>query len=126
MTAEILPYSPAPESRRDRVYAIMLVLLAFQCCGSALTCFFASRMPSPPAPAQSKWVFEMAAGQSGFAAAIIVATLVFRARSRSNACLIWTKAFNIFLLLVFPFGTAVGVYGLWKIDKARFSPESRK
>ncbi len=54
----------------------------------------------------------------GFIVALIVATLIIRAKSRSNGCLIWTKAFNIFLLFVFPLGTAVRVYGLWKVDKA--------
>jgi hypothetical protein len=48
---------------------------------------------------------------------LILATLLARAKTRSNACLIWTKAFNIFRLIVFPFGIIVGIYGLWKIDK---------
>ena len=32
-----------------------------------------------------------------------------------------TLALNIVLLLLFPHGTALGIYGLWKVDKQKQS-----
>ena len=58
---------------------------------------------------------------SGLLLLVIVATLIVRRQNRSNACFVWTKAVNIFLLLYVPFGTVVGIYGLLKLDRVKTS-----
>jgi hypothetical protein len=99
----------------------MLIVLALLFCLFAIALVASSFIPAGPGqlPLNStvKWVLWYSAALNVFIIAVIVATIVFRARSRSDACLIWTKAVNILLLLVFPFGTIVGIYGLWKLDK---------
>jgi hypothetical protein len=115
MPLETLPYAPPPERQPDRTYLIMLVVLAVLYGMSTVTVAFVGQMPAMDAA--GRWAMRFSAIVCGFVVALIVATLIVRAKTRSNGCLIWTKAFNIFLLLLFPFGTVVGIYGLWKVDK---------
>jgi len=119
MPLETLPYASGPESRPDRTYAILLIVLALIYGSGILTSLFIPQIPAtPPMDPSVKWAFRLSAAIGAFLVALIVATLIVRSVTRNNGCLIWTKAFNIFLLLVFPLGTAVGIYGLWKVDKA--------
>jgi len=121
MSPPTLEHSQNPENREDRNYAIMLILLALINDCSAIMTFFIGQMPATPPndPIETKWLFHLLAAISGFVALLTVATLIARARGRSDACVIWTRAYNFFLLLVLPFGTAAGIYGLWKLDKVR-------
>jgi hypothetical protein len=116
MPLDTLPYAPPPERQSDRTYAILLVVLAVLYGVSTLTVAMAGQIPGMDST--GRWAMRFSAAVCGFLVVLILATLAVRSKTRSNACLIWTKAFNILLLLAFPLGTAVGVYGLWKVDKA--------
>jgi hypothetical protein len=58
----------------------------------------------------------MTAWIEGVYLAAMVVTLVLRGTA-PGAGRVATKALNIVMLVAFPFGTAVGIYGLWKVDK---------
>ena len=116
MPLDTLSYSPQTERPADRTYAILLVVLAVLYGMSTISVAMIGQMPGMDAT--GRWVMRFSAACCGFFVVLILATLVVRAKTRSNGCLVWTKAFNIFLLLAFPLGTAVGVYGLLKVDRA--------
>jgi hypothetical protein len=94
----------------------MLLVIAMLYGVSTLMVFLVAQSPS--IDSIGRWAMRLSATISLFVVLLTVATLMLRAKGRTDACLIWTKAFNIFLLLVFPFGTIAGIYGLWKVDKA--------
>ncbi len=67
-------------------------------------------------PPETRWVFQMVAWIYAALLAATVVTLLVRATS-PGAGRVATMALNIVLLFFFPFGTALGVYGLMKVDK---------
>jgi hypothetical protein len=71
---------------------------------------------SPTMPAESRGTFQMIVGIYAVLLAAMVATLILRGVA-PPAGRVATMALNIVLLIVFPFGTALGIYGLLKVDK---------
>jgi hypothetical protein len=62
------------------------------------------------------WSLAPLAIVNGFYLAAVIVTLVFRL-ARPPVGKRSTKALNLLLLVAPPFGTALGIYGLWKVDK---------
>jgi hypothetical protein len=100
--------------RHNRIYTTLLIVLAFLYVMSLITMI--SMTGSPTVKPESRWVFVMTAWIEGVFVAAIVVTLVLRGTA-PGAGRIATKALNIVMLLLIPFGTALGIYGLWKVDK---------
>jgi hypothetical protein len=116
------PYRPAwlsidrdmSANRHNRIYTILLIVSAFLLLTSIITMLSMTRMPGIAPDAQ--WVFEMTACSEAAYLAAIVITLILRGKSPA-AGRIATTALNIVLLVLFPLGTALGIYGLMKVDK---------
>lgn len=100
--------------RHDRTYNVLLIVLTFFYGTSIITMVFIRR--SPTLPPDVLWVFEMTAWVNAAFVAAMIATLVLRGTAPS-AGRVATKALNIILLIMIPFGTALGIYGLMKVDK---------
>jgi hypothetical protein len=101
-------------NRHDHTYNILLIVLAFFYGTSIITMVFTSRLPT--LPPDVLWVFEMAAWVNAAFVAAMVATLILRATA-PRAGQVATKALNIILLIMIPLGTALGIYGLMKVDR---------
>ena len=104
----------AAMSRPNRTYTIVLIALAFFHLLGIINLLFMSHMPT--LPERSRWVFQMTACVNAVFVVAMVATLILRGVSPA-AGRIATKALNIVLLISIPFGTAVAIYGLMKVDR---------
>ena len=93
---------------------MLLIAMAFFYGLGIISMAFMSR--SPTLPEQSRWVFQMTAWINAALVAAMVVTLILRGVA-PGAGRIATKALNIVLLIAIPFGTALGIYGLMKVDK---------
>jgi hypothetical protein len=119
MSLEPLDYA-APTSaeskhaRHNVIYTALLIALAFFFCLGMISLYFVTQ--SPTFAAESRWAFHMIMGVYAALVAGVVITLVLRAAA-PRAGRIATLALNIVLLVVFPVGTALAIYGLWKVDK---------
>jgi hypothetical protein len=100
--------------RHDRTYTVLLIVLAFFDVTSLVT--MTSMIQSPAVKPESRWVFVMTAWIEGVYLAAMVVTLVLRGTA-PGAGRIATKALNVVMLALIPFGTALGIYGLLKVDK---------
>jgi len=98
----------------NRAYTISLLLLGFILVIATGEMLFIGS--SPTIAGSSKWVFYFVAFVEGSFLMAIAVTLALRAWAPA-AGRTATVALNLLLLLLFPFGTAVGIYGLWKADK---------
>ena len=105
---------PVP-SRHNRAYTVILLILGFISIMVACEMLFLSYW-LPNSDPSANWVFQFIALVYGIYILAIAATLALRAWAPA-AGRPANLALNILLLPVFPFGTAVGVYGLWKVDK---------
>jgi hypothetical protein len=117
MPLEPLHYAPpaeSPSARHNRIYTTLLIVLAAFFSLGMIGMFFMSR--NPAVPAESRWVFQMSLCIYAALVAGMVVILILRGTA-PGAGRIATKALNIVLLVVFPFGTALGIYGLMKVDK---------
>jgi hypothetical protein len=101
-------------SRHNRTYTVLLIALAFFYGLGIISLAFMSRMPT--LPPESRFVFQMTAWINAALVAAMVLTLILRGAA-PDAGRIATKALNIVLLIAIPFGTAVAIYGLMKVDK---------
>jgi len=100
--------------KHNRVYTILLIVMAFWCLISIITMLTMSR--SPAVKPESRPVFVRVALIQGAYVLAIVVTLTLRGTAPA-AGRIATKALNIIMLFVIPLGTALGIYGLMKVDK---------
>ena len=101
-------------TKHNRIYTILLTVLAFLYVISLITMFSMSQ--SPTVRPESRWVFVMTGWiEAAYVAAMLV-TLILRGTAPA-AGRIATKALNIIMLILIPFGTALGIYGLMKGDK---------
>ncbi|HZK79848.1 MAG TPA: hypothetical protein VFC46_02250 [Humisphaera sp.] len=102
-------------SKADKTYTVVLAVLAYISLVSIITLWAITR--SPNFRQDGRWAIEMViATQACFLLCEVVALFV---RVMFPASRKWpTIALNIVLLLSFPLGTAIGAYGLWKIDKS--------
>ena len=81
--------------------------------------FFVARgiAARPDSTAESTWAIEWIGVIASLYVVAIVATIVLRF-AKPRAGRIASRALNIILLFTaFPVGTAIGVYGLWKVDR---------
>lgn len=108
-------------STHNRVYTGLLIALAFFTCIGAIEMFFFSyRSTVHP---DGGWIFTMIGCIELLFVAAMVTTLILRGVA-PQAGRIATLALNIVLLLMVPLGTAVGIYGLWKVDKGDTPPQT--
>src|SRR4051794_35561392 len=113
-----LNYAPPPvesaTARHNRIYTALLLAFALFCVLGMISLFVISR--SPTMPPESRRSLQMIDGIYGVLVAAMAATLILRGVA-PRAGRIATMALNVVLLIVFPFGTALGIYGLLKVDK---------
>src|SRR4030095_7919650 len=95
-----------PMNRHNRIYTTLLIVLAFLYVLSIIT--MASMAQSPTVTPESRWVFVMTAWIEAAYLAAMVATLILRGTAPA-AGRIATKALNIIMLILLPFGTALGI-----------------
>src|SRR4051812_8767344 len=118
MPLEPLSYAPPPleaaTTRHNRIYSALLIALAALFALGMISIFSISH--SPTIPPESQWTLELVIRIYAALLAAMVATLTLRAVA-PRAARTATMALNIVLLIVFPFGTALGIYGLLKVDK---------
>lgn len=118
MPLEPLNYAPPPiesaTARHSRIYTALLGGLAFF---AIATMGMFAIIRSPTLPLETRWRIQMIVAIYALLIAAMVATLVLRGVA-PRAGRIATMALNIILLIVFPVGTALGIYGLLKVDKA--------
>ena len=94
-------------TKHDRIYATLLVIAVFFWIVGAGSIYFAMKAAS----FRNAIVFIYAC-----LVALTLLTLAMRLGRATHARLI-TLATNIILLPFFPVGTAIGIYGLMKVDK---------
>jgi hypothetical protein len=118
MPLEPLNYATPPAesstARHNRIYCGLLVALALIGSLGIVSIFFISQRPTMPP--ESRWTFRMILWIYAVLIAAMVATLILRSVA-PRAGRVATMALNIVLLIVFPFGTALGICGLLKVDK---------
>jgi uncharacterized membrane protein YqjE len=114
---------PAP-STHDYVYTTLLGVCSFFVASGMISLAFIRLTPTMPSDARSIMLMTLCIEGVYFVAmiAVLLIRLVFPSHRR------WpTLGLNIVLLLLVPFGTALGIYGLWKIDKnLRVTPTQQK
>ena len=114
--SEPIPYAtPVPRrSSHDNIYTVLLGAVAFFVLIVLIDFLFIIRGrangPDPIWPLQM--VFFTYLAFFLFAAVVLLIRIVWPMHRK------WvTLALNIVFLLLFPFGTALAVYGFWKVDK---------
>ena len=101
-------------SRPNRAYTIALLVLGFILLGGVADMIFLRALPSTQPSSKALYLFI--ASLEALITLAIAATLALRAWAPA-AGQVATVALNIVLLFMFPFGTVVGVFGLWKVDR---------
>jgi len=100
-------------SRHDVIYSVLLAVLSFFSLIGVVTIWFIST--GPALPAGSVLAFRLAIAINVCFLLLEVAVLLVRLAMPAQK---WpTVVLNIVLLLSFPLGTALGIYGLWKVDR---------
>ena len=107
-------------SRHDTIYNSLLGAIGFLLLLGGVGMFTLSQ--SPDLPPESRWVFRMSMAVGAAYALAAAVTLVVRFKAPAAARRTVTMAMNVVLLLYFPLGTALGIYGLWKVDRAPRPP----
>jgi len=111
-----LPYATPlpPGSRHDTIYTALLGAL---CAMSLLGTVMMGVMTRAPGQApETVWVLKVVFVMYLVFLLLQVAVLIIRIAFPQHRK--WpTVALNVFLLLWLPFGTALGIYGLWKADR---------
>jgi hypothetical protein len=102
----------------NRLYnTICIILLLYTVIGVALLVALMGLPPDARPPMQvPDWSLPYLAVINGCYLVAVIVTLLFRlVRPPIGKRL--TKAMNLLLLIAPPFGTALGIYGLWKVDR---------
>jgi hypothetical protein len=101
-------------TKHDKVYTTLLGVLAFFFVVGAISLMgFAS---NPRMPEESRAVFRMTSGVLACYIAACIAVVLIRILAPAHRK--WpTFGLNIILLLYFPIGTPLAIYGFWKVDK---------
>jgi hypothetical protein len=104
--------------RHERLFvALSVVLVAWVVCGVALLAWvFAIPPAGRPPMLYPDWALPLVAFASGAYLAALVVALVLR-RTHPDAGRRLTRVVNVSLLFAPPFGTALGLYGLWALDR---------
>lgn len=116
-TNEIECATRQDESRRsvhDLIYSALLGAVMFFTLISVLVVLWIAGTAS--AESHPTWPFYMLASMYGSLLLFELVVLIIRIRFPNTRK--WpTVALNVVLLLFFPFGTLLAVYGLWKADR---------
>ena len=101
-----------------RLYNALLVALAagILCSVGVLVAFMALPADARPAMKVPPWSVPLLAFVNGAYLCAVVLTLIFRL-TKSAASRHLTRGVNVALLLTPPFGTALGLYGLWAVGR---------
>jgi hypothetical protein len=75
-----------------------------------------SMLHNPSVAPESRWVFRMSIGVMACYVVLIALALVLRWALPASRR-VFTIALSVVLLLYVPLGTALGIYGLWKVDR---------
>ena len=105
---------PPPRSGHDHVFTALALAVSFLMCLSIVSVGSLTRNPNMPP--ESRWVFHMTMAFMACYVLITWASLLLRWRFPASRRT-FTIALSVILLLYFPFGTLLGIYGLWKVDK---------
>jgi hypothetical protein len=106
--------SPPPKPRHDQIYTTLLGVVCVLVLLGIVSVHFISKLSTMTPDVRA--ILMMEAGIEAiyllFLLAVLLVRLIYPSYRR------WpTLGVNILLLLFFPFGTALGIYGLWKVDK---------
>ena len=113
--------SETPQARHNRIYTSLLIALAiFYLIGSVSIWSISRKAATQP---DADWLFPVIAGTYVVFVAAMITTVVLRFKAPVVARVV-TMALNVVLLVLFPFGTALGIYGLLKVDKQRSLAEA--
>jgi hypothetical protein len=114
MTIEYGTPGPPTVTRHDYIYTTLLGVLGFFFLISIPTMYGLAHAPSTPP--ETRWIFMGMAVTELLYALAVVAVGVIRIWFPDHRR--WpTVAVNVLLLLYFPLGTALAIYGFWKVDK---------
>jgi hypothetical protein len=104
--------------RHERLYAALLVVFAagILCSMGVLAAFMALPPGVRPPTRWPDWAMVLTAFLNGVYFCAMVLALIFR-RVHPAAGRQLTRVLNIALLFAPPFLTALGLYGLWKVDR---------
>lgn len=106
-------------SKHDTIYNSLLGALAFLFLLGCMSMFAFSQ--NPILPPETRWVFRLSMAIAAAYVLAAVVTLVVRFKVPAARRPV-TLAMNVVLLIHFPMGTALGIYGLWKVDRHRPPP----
>lgn len=110
---EPIPYGVAVRrSRHDTVYTALLGAMAFFILIATGEMFFLRRRINPDAA----WVFSLVGFIYASLLLFMIAVLAIRIAWPAQRKWV-TVTLNVILLVLIPFGTVLGIYGLWKVDK---------
>ena len=101
-------------SVHDLIYSSLLAAVMFFTLLSVLVMLWIAEMAS--AKSQQTWPFYMLASMYGSLLLFELVVLIIRIRFPQSRK--WpTVSLNVVLLLFFPVGTLLAIYGLWKADR---------
>jgi hypothetical protein len=106
-------------SIHERIWIALVGAFGFFCVNGMVTMLFLIRgvHAKPGSSPPDTWVLEYVAVVMAMHALAIAATIVMRF-VKPPVGRVMTKALNIIMLIsMFPIGTAIGIYGLWKVDR---------
>lgn len=108
------PPLPAKKSNPNQQYSIAVAVYAGLCFMGivSLTGF----MDRPGMDAHGRWAIGLARNMNVCILLLCVAILLVRKTLPAQKKWL-TQVFNVLLLLSFPIGTAIAIYGLLKVDK---------
>ena len=98
----------------DTIYSILLAAFAFLTVIAIVSIWWISRLPKldPKSVWSLRLVVLVEVCLGLFEIAVLIVRLRFPAQRRAP-----TMVLNIIMLFWFPLGTALGIYGLWKVDR---------
>jgi hypothetical protein len=103
--------------KHERLYTLLLAIFAVSilCSNAVLTAYMALPVQARPVSRLPDWVHFVSAFLGGFYFCAVVGTLLLRLADPTIGRRL-TRILNITLLFALPFGTALGLYGLWKAN----------
>jgi hypothetical protein len=104
--------------KHERLYCALLVILAagILCSMGLLAAVLALPAGARPPMKWPDWSLPLLAFLNGAYFCAAALTLLFRRMEPSTGRRL-TRGLNIALLFAPPFGTVLGLYGLWKVDR---------
>jgi hypothetical protein len=114
MSLEYETPAPSSVSTHDQIYTTLLGVCAFFLLMGIVMLGFL--MFAPTTSSDGRWGLMMCVWMEGIYLLAMVVVLVIRIAFPMRRK--WpTVGLNLVMLVMVPFGTALGIYGLWKVDK---------